>query len=284
MFANNISRDHSLRRRLSDVYARRIDPLVGGRPLPEVLILGAQKAGTTTLFHALAQHPQTQPSRTKEVHFFDQNYSLGLDWYRYHFPRLRPSDEKALRFESSPYYLFHPCVPRRVRQHLPAARFIVLLRDPVARAYSHYWHERSRGREPLSFAEAVAAESKRVGDAEQRLLCGDLVYSRAHHRHAYVARGHYAAQLRRWYELFPPERFLVLESEAFFEAPERELARVADFLGLAPFGRIDVERRNIGTYQSGIDPHLAAELSAEFTKANRGLAELAGHSFRWQPD
>lgn len=269
------------RRRLADLYASWVDPLLTDRPLPHTLILGAQKAGTTSLYHALAQHPETMPSRTKEIHFFDLNYARGLGWYRFHFPGSASHPTARLRFESSPYYLFHPCVPKLVHKHLPDAKFIVLLRDPVARAYSHYWHEVTRGREPLSFADAVAAEPERLGDDERRLADGEISYSPAHHRHSYVARGDYASQLRRWFRWFPSERFLILESEALFEAPEAALGQVTEFLGLQRFADPVLERRNTGSYSDAIEPALTRELAARFADWNRKLPDLAGRNFRW---
>ena len=269
------------RRSLADVYASWVDPLLTNRPLPDTLILGAQKAGTTSLYHALAQHPETTPSRTKEIHFFDLNYRRGTGWYRFHFPNPSLNSTPHLPFESSPYYLFHPCVPRRVRRHLPDAKFIVLLRDPVARAYSHYWHEATRGRETLSFADAVAAEPKRLSDDERRLADGEICYSPAHHRYSYLARGDYERQLRRWFQWFPPERFLILESEALFEAPDIELGKVTDFLGLERFTEPVLERRNTGAYSDAIDPALMRDLAARFADRNRDLPALTGHTFRW---
>ncbi len=119
------------------------------RALPDAVILGAMKSGTTSLHNYLVQHPGVIEPLRKEVHYFDVNLERGERWYRAHFGR---EGEPGLNLDSSPYYLFHPAVPRRLHDLLPDAKLVVLLRDPVRRAYSHYWHERDKGREPLSAA------------------------------------------------------------------------------------------------------------------------------------
>ena len=95
--------------------------------LPDFLILGAQRGGTTSLFASLAAHPEVAPPKEREIHFFNLNYWRGSRWYRRKFRR-RPGEVSG---ESSPYYLFHPHAPPRVAADLPSAKFVVLLRDPV---------------------------------------------------------------------------------------------------------------------------------------------------------
>src|SRR5215216_7751234 len=132
------------------------------RPLPDFLVLGAQKAGTTALYAYLRRHPQIAGPSWKEVSFFDRHYARGESWYRGNFPS-RPATWLARRRagaepivgEASPGYLFHPHAPQRVATLLPNVRLIALLRDPVDRALSHYHHELALGRESLSFEEAI---------------------------------------------------------------------------------------------------------------------------------
>ena len=173
---------------------RRIN--AGRRPLPGFVILGAQKAGTTSLHEYLCEHPLASSSTVKEVHYFDLAYERGPAWYRAHFQIPRRADEIA--GEASPYYLFHPLVPARVARDLPEARLIVLLRNPIERAYSHHNHERALGFEKLGFVEAIECEPERLRGEEER-LAGERGYrSFAHQHHGYLARGRYADQLERW--------------------------------------------------------------------------------------
>jgi Sulfotransferase domain len=116
-----------------------------GRTLPDFFILSGGRCGSTSLFAILSAHRQVMPPSHKEVHFFDRNYQRGLGFYRRLFPlaihrsvRARRLGAKVLTGEATTYYLLHPAVPSRVSAVLPDARLIVMLRDPVDRAYSHY--------------------------------------------------------------------------------------------------------------------------------------------------
>jgi hypothetical protein len=163
------------------------------RPLPDFLILGAQKAGTTALYAYLRWHPEITGPSWKEVSYFDRHYRRGLSWYRGHFP-IGAGDR--LVGEASPGYLFHPLAPERVRATVPDAKLIALLRDPVDRALSHYHHEVALGREPLSFDEALEAEPERTRGEDERLVTEPGYFSHAWWDYTYLARGRYAAEAR----------------------------------------------------------------------------------------
>ena len=247
------------------------------RALPGAVILGAQKCGTSSLHNYLTQHPGVIAPLRKEVHYFDLHYARGEAWYRGHFGR---EGMPGLNLDASPYYLFHPAVPGRMHALLPEAKLVVLLRDPVRRAYSHYWHERDKGRESLSFEEAVAAEPGRLGEDEARLARGELERSREHQLHSYLARGRYAEQLERWYALYPRERILVIRFEDFVRDPLAGLNRTHEFLGLPPVAAVNLEARNTRRY-----PPMAeatdAELRAHFEPHNRRLEVLLGRKMGW---
>src|SRR5438067_227401 len=134
------------------------------RLLPDFLIIGTQRGGTTSLYHYLKTHPCVESATTSDTHFFDKKFSKGLGWYRGHFPTWMEkyyAQMRGQRFvtgEASSSYLFHPHVPKRVVQVLPHVKLIVLLRNPVDRAYSQYYHAIELGHETLSFEEAIASE------------------------------------------------------------------------------------------------------------------------------
>src|ERR671930_1259656 len=197
------------------------------RPLPDFLILGAQKAGTTALFAYLRWHPGVTGPAFKEVSFFDRHYVHGERWYRAHMPLRRG----RIVGEASPSYLFHPLAPERVARMLPRARLIALLRNPVDRAFSHYQHERALGREPLSFEEAIEQEDERMRGELERMLADPAYFSHAWWNYTYVARGRYAEQLERWYAVFPREQLLVLASEELAADPPGVYRRALEFLG-----------------------------------------------------
>lgn len=245
--------------------------------LPDVIVIGAQKCGTTSLYHYLSQHPAVFRPKRKEVHYFDSNYHRDIAWYKLHFSHRRD----LLHFESTPYYLFHPKVASRVAATLPNAKLIVMLRDPVARAYSHYWHERRLGYEHLSFADAITAEDERLAGESTRLVEDDSYYSSRHQHLSYLARGCYAEQLKQWLKWFPQRQFLFIESERFFEHPGAEMVRVTQFLGLPPLGDIAWMKKNVGTYSQDMEPALRRQLRERFAEVNKDLESLTGTTWRW---
>ncbi|HET6601380.1 MAG TPA: sulfotransferase, partial [Gaiella sp.] len=201
------------------------------RPLPDFLVIGAQKAGTTALYAYLRWHPGITGPSWKEVSFFDRHWWRGEAWYRGQFP-LRAG--KRLVGEASPSYLFHPRAPERARSLVPNAKLIALVRNPVDRAYSQYQHEVALGREPLSFEDALAAEEERTRGEAERLAADPRAFSRAWWDHTYAARGRYAEQLERWLDVYPREQLLVVATEELGERPAETYASILAFLGAAP--------------------------------------------------
>ena len=166
------------------------------RMLPGFLIVGAQRCGTTSMYRTLSQHPAVLKAVLhKGVHYFDMNYERGMSWYRAHFP-LQPRDQPGPQaFESSPYYLFHPLAAERIARDLPGVRLLVLVRDPVERAYSAHAHETARGFETEPFERALELETTRLAGEEERMAADPGYVSLSHQHHAYCARGRYAEQL-----------------------------------------------------------------------------------------
>ena len=250
------------------------------RPLPDFLILGAQKAGTTALYAYLRRHPEITGPSWKEVSYFDRHYARGPNWYRGNFPNLLRSRGELVG-EASPSYLFHPLAPRRVAALVPDAKLIVLVRNPVDRAYSHYHHEVALGREPLSFEDALAAEDGRTAGEEARLAAEPGYFSHAWWNHTYKARGCYAEQLERWLDVFPLERLLVLPSEELLGEPGRTHARVLEFLGAEPH-LLDSYPRVFEREYEAMRPETRAELGAYFAGPNHSLYELLGRDLGWR--
>ena len=249
------------------------------RALPDFLIIGAQRAGTTSLFRALSQHARLYPSQPKEVHYFDgggqpgtDNYARGEAWYRSHFPLRAVMGHDGKAFEASPLYLYHPKVPARLHILLPQARLIVLLRDPVERALSQYFFSQRRGHEPLPLLQALQAEEQRLQDAPEVSF----------YHHSYKTRGHYAEQLQRYLTLFPREQLLILPSERWFSDPQGVLQEVCAFVGVPPFAA-SPELRNDAPQRPtpSIDPAVRAYLHDYFTPHNQALFALLGEEFGW---
>ena len=244
------------------------------RPLPDFLILGAQKGGTTALYSYLRRHPSITGPSWKEVSYFDRHYVRGEAWYRGNFPNKARTRGKLVG-EASPSYLFHPLAPERVRADILNAKLVALLRNPVDRALSHYNHEVALGREPLSFEAALAAEEARLAGEVERLVAEPRYFSREWWSHTYQARGRYAEQLDRWLAVFPREQLLILPSEDLAAEPERTHARVLDFLGAAPH-RLDAYPRVYERQYEAMNADTRERLAAEFEGPNRLLYELLG--------
>jgi hypothetical protein len=264
------------------------------RMLPSLLVIGAQRAGTTLLFYHLRRHPDISGPRGvgtsvawgKELHFFDERFTNGLDWYRSFFP-LEAYRDVRRRFrrdlvgcEGTPYYLFHPAVPERVAATLPNARLVALLRNPVERAYSHYQLMRRSGREKLSFGDAIEAEEERLAGERERVLADPGFRARHHRDHSYVARGLYAEQLERWFAHFPREQVLVVRAEDLRARPAEIFAQVLRFAGVRRATTRTFRPRNVGSY-APLDPVLRARLEERFAEPNARLARLLGRDFGW---
>ena len=203
---------------------------MGGR-LPDFLGLGVQKGGTTSLHCLLEHHPEVFLPPVKEVHFFSLNFAAGEAWYHSQFAGARPGQRCG---EITPYYLFHPQVASRVQALLPQAKLIVLLRDPVERALSQYFHSRRHGFEPLELEAALDAEPQRLLNAEAALQAADGRH-RSHQEHSYLSRSRYEQQIPQWLAAFPAAQLLVLRSEDLFEQPAVVWERLLQFLGLSSF-------------------------------------------------
>lgn len=247
------------------------------RPLPDFIIPGAMKAGTTSLFRYLAQHPRILPSSVKEVHYFDASPERGEAWYRAHFPLARRRPPGSLSGEASPYYLFDPRVAERMAALIPKVKLVVLLRDPTERAISHYLHAVRMGFETLPLFEALQAEEGRMASlpARERDARPTRVW------HSYKSRGHYAEQLARYLEHFPSDQILVLPSEPFFEDPRPTLATVLDFLGLPDHMPAQLAPLNAGGGERPVEPRVRAYLDAYFAPHNEALRRLLGRDFGW---
>jgi hypothetical protein len=258
-------------------------PVTGA--LPDFVVIGAQKCGTTFLYHLLSQHPLVEPAASKELHFFDNNFDLGVEWYRQCFPAPRWEDSRrTITGEATPYYMFHPLAAERMAEVVPQTRLIALLRNPVDRAFSHHQQETRKGDETLSFEEAIAAEEARLRGERNKMLEDEYYASFEHQRLSYLSRGIYVDQLLRWTDLFSKEQLLVLKSEDFFENPQQTLKLVLDFLGLPEWEPEVPElgyRRHEGRYEGGMDPVLRRRLEEYFAPHNRRLYDFLGVDLGW---
>ena len=249
--------------------------------LPNYLIIGTQRGGTSALARGISNHPDVFLALGKEMHFFDREYADGIDAYRRHFA---DSGGAVAVGEATPDYMYIEEARVRMAADLDDVRFIVILRDPVARAYSAYWHNRRRGNESLGFEEALAAEEERLeGSGWGR------------YRHGYMDRGRYVDQLRRIAELMPEAPLLVLFNDELRTQRRETLHRVWKFVNVDPeLGDTEESRRPprkslvrrlkakvsaADTYDRSYEPMsptLRSRLVAEMDEANTALETHLG--------
>jgi hypothetical protein len=240
-------------------------------PLPDFVVIGTQKGGTSFFYRLLTEHPLVRGAAAKELHFFDNKFSEGVGWYRRCFSKgKRVCGHRTISGEASPSYLFDPRVPERMARIVPEARLIALLRNPVDRAYSHYQMEVRRGNEARSFEEATEEE---MTSAEDEGNTVDV-------RYAYLRRGLYAEQLERFSFFANRERLLVVKSENLFSGRLEVLDRVLRFLRLPPFESTLAPPAGRPTYEP-MDPDTRRRLEGFFAPHNERLYELLSTDFGW---
>jgi flagellar biosynthesis GTPase FlhF len=239
----------------------------GTGALPDFVIIGGKKCGTTFLYHLLTQHPLVERAAGKEVHFFNRSFDEGIEWYRRCFPTPRwKAGRRSITGEATPEYLTHPLAPKRMAEVIPQARLTALLRNPVDRAYSDYHQQARKGRDTRTLEEAV--DHANLEDA----------------RSGFLSRSIYVDHLQRWSEFFSDEQMLMLKSEDFFERPVDTLQVVLDFLDLPEWKPKVWElryKRNKGKYKEKIDPATRQRLEDYFEPRNRRLYEYLGVDFGW---
>lgn len=248
---------------------------------PGIVLVGAQRAGTTTMFRLLSEHPGlSRPTVDKGTGYFDDGYGHSRRWYRAHFP-LKWSTRNKIAFECSGYYLFHPLAAERMARDLPDVQVVVLVRDPVLRAHSAHRHETARGFDDLSFADAVAQEQARTAGQGRLLALEPGTTSFAHRHHAYLQRGEYAVQIARFVEALGRDRVHVVDADALFADPIPVYVQLQRQLGLAVHQPAEVGRWNERP-GSPLAPELTANLRRHFAQSDAALAEYLGRAPSWE--
>jgi hypothetical protein len=249
--------------------------------LPDFLILGARRAGTTSLYDYLTQHPKLVSAKRKEVHYFDWEYTRGINWYRSRFPWSLRFRKSVLTGEATTYYLFHPGAPDRALETVPDAKLIALLRNPIDRAFSHYQSCVRRKWEMLSFEDAIEAEPGRIQGFDEKLRSDPGYLNWEHNRFSYIARGIYVDQLAEWRKRFDWDRFLILKSEDLYADPSGITNQTLRFLGLDEIELRTYPHRNRTTYSLKMAPETREFLKEYYRPHNERLYEMLGRDMGW---
>ena len=259
----------------------------GLRATPDFVLAGVQRSGTTSLFRALMAHPQVvRPTFHKGVNYFDVNYDEGPAWYAGHFPLRATARLRTVRaggpavFEASGYYLFHPLAIERLARDLPDAKVVVMLRDPVERAFSAWKHETARGFETETFERAIELEDDRTAGEEERMRADAAYESFAHRHQSYLHRGHYADQIERALTHLPREQLHLLESTDFWNRPEETFLELTRFLDVSPTLPAHFDQYN--ARPGSMDPATRTRLRDYYAPHDERLAEHLGHQPSWR--
>jgi Sulfotransferase domain len=257
------------------------------RTLPDFIIIGVQKGGTTSLHHYLASSASVLSGVTKEVHYFDQNYPEGQGWYRANFSLslskrfLEVKNQRVyVTGEATPNYFFYPQVPGRIAELLPNVKLILLLRNPVDRALSQYYHNVRSQRETLTFEAALDAEPERLKGELEKLDADPRYHGIAYRTFSYASRGLYLEQLKHWLERFSRGQILIIKSEDLFERPTEVFNQTLAFLGLPPEPTQEFKSFNAGSY-APMSPATRQRLVEFFAPYNQELYEYLGMDFGW---
>lgn len=273
--AKNLARPFRQQLTLAHIRLRMRD--ADQRLRPSFMVIGAAKAGTTSLFDYLIRHPQIAKPLIKEIQYFNFNRQRDPNWYFAHFPRADEVGEGAITGEATPGYLPTPGVPEAIEALLPGSKVIALLRDPVARTISHYHHYANLGRETRSMEEALF-------DPRAAELPEDNPYRPAAGYRAplpyYVSSSFYARHLERWQAFRDSERMMIVKSEDMFANPRALFDQTVAFLGLPAADPGRLATSNAGSYGK-TDPAIVARLKEIFAPENARLTALIGRDMGW---
>ncbi|TVM04152.1 MAG: sulfotransferase [Candidatus Brocadia sp. WS118] len=232
------------------------------------LIAGTQKGGTSALDAYLREHPEICMADKKEVHFFDtERYfqKVKVDYSVYH-SFFSPKSSHKLLGETTPIYMYWYDSPRRIWQYNPSMKIIMILRNPIDRAYSHWNMERDRDVDHLSFWDAIQNESARCREA--------MPYQ--HRQYSYVDRGFYSEQLRRIWTYFPKNQTLILKSEDLRINPKEMLEKICLFLDLSCLHTVAIKKVHSRPYVSSLSRKEWEYLRLQFACEIRSLESILG--------
>ena len=239
--------------------------------VPNFIIIGCQRCGTTSLYTYLAQHPQILTPIKKEMDFFSWHFDRGIDWYLAHFPPM-PSGEQFLTGEASPSYFDSREAPERLYRVFPEAKLIVLLRNPVDRAISQFYRLTGLNWEARSLDRVISDEIERLNQNPEYII-GEEPGN-------YLARGRYIEFIKNWWTFFPREQLLILKSEDFYAGAATTVKQVLEFLDLPEYQLSEYQNANPGSYPP-VNQSIRDWLRDYFRPYNQQLEEYLSTNFNW---
>ena len=256
------------------------------RVLPDFFVIGVVRSGTTSLYHYLDEHPCITKSAYDELGFFDDNYHLGLNWYRSMFPTKSHKEKiikkfgKFLTYDVTPFYIYNKISVERIFKAFPNSKIIAVLRNPIDRAYSHYHLSKRAGVVTKSFDDVVKEDMKKIKLYEGTNEKLTDYYFKDVGQNSYLARGFYAEQLKSWFKIFNKNNILIISSENLATKTQNTLDIIFKFLNLEPEKISNLEKVNVAKYPPMSD-NIRKELVDYFSKHNENLFNLINLKFDW---
>jgi hypothetical protein len=243
---------------------------------PTFIIIGSMRCGTTSLYEYISQHPQFVPALKKEVKFFNFHWTSGKEWYLAHFPPIADGSG-YITGEGSPDYLYYPGAAKRVSELFPNMKLIVMLRNPVDRAISQYYHWLKVGAEHRPLEEVIASEIELVREMANP---SSRNKSQRKGNQGCLLESIYILFLRKWMSIFPRNQFFIIKSEDFYTSPASVLEQVFNFINLPNYSLPEYKTYNANSY-SDIDRETRKTLLDCFQPHNRELEKYLGMEFGW---
>ena len=256
--------------------------------LPNFIIFGVSRSGTTSLYQYLSQHPNIEPCAVKETRFFDMYYERGINWYRMNYPSqwqkfvfTKLKNKKFLTGEASGAYIENPHAPKRIHDLDPNIKLILLVRNPVDRAFSHYIRKMKNGSEKLSFEESIEQEKSRIEGEQEKMEKNEKYYSPIFHSLGYITKGLYAIPLKNWLKYFSMKQILVLENGEFLRDPEKVYNQAIEFLNLPKWKLPEYKKFSKQRLSMDMDPKTREKLLDYCKPFNEEFYSLIGKKFDW---
>jgi len=255
------------------------------RVLPDFIVIGVGRGGTTSLYNYLNQHNCIQKSSYDEIGFFDDNFHLGVNWYRSMFPTKYEKQKiikkfgKFLTYDVTPWYIRRPWTANRIKTLLPSAKIISVLRNPVDRTYSHYHLTCREKGTTKSFEEIIEEDIKKIDNYDDNLKNSQKYYE-YFVQNSHIARGFYLEQLENWFTVFNKENILIISSEDLANHTQKTMDHVFDFLNIEDQVIPNLEKVNVAKYPK-MKEKTRKILENYFFEYNENLFKKIGKHFNW---
>ncbi len=253
------------------------------RVLPSFIIVGAVRCGTTSLYYDICEHSCVLPASYDEIGFFDSNYELGINWYKSMFPtkfKMKKIESKTgicITGEDTPFYFWDKKSIERIKKDIPKIKLIILLRNPIDRAYSNYHLGVRLGSESLSFEDSIKKEIELL--EKNNDFESDKIEKFLRPR-SYIAKGLYYQQIKNWFDIFSKDQILILNTENLSVNPHQTLKQIFNFLNLPNEKIQNIQNRKVGNYQK-MNENTREYLKKLFQPHNKKLFKILGREFEW---